>query len=154
MRGKPASKRKRVPDYKYSSILIGRFINQIMRRGKKSVAEKVVYSAFDFIQEKTKKDPLLVFEEAMKNVAPSIEVRSRRIGGANYQIPVEVRGERKETLAFRWIISVARAKKGKPMSEKLGLELIDAAKKQGEAVKKKEDVHRMAEANRAFAHFA
>lgn len=154
MRGKQAPKRKRLPDYKYTSIMISRFINQIMRRGKKSVAEKVVYSAFDFIQEKTKNDPLSVFEQAMKNVAPSVEVRSRRIGGANYQIPVEVRGDRKEALAFRWIIGAARSKKGKPMHERLGLEIIDAAQKQGDAIKKKEDVHRMAEANRAFAHFA
>ena len=154
MRGKQAPKRKIAPDHKFNSILIARFINQIMRRGKKSIAEKVVYSAFDVISEKTKQDPLQIFEQAIKNIAPGVEVRSRRIGGANYQIPVEVRGARRETLAFRWIIEAARARKGKPMHQRMATELIDASKKQGDAMKKREDVHRMAEANRAFAHFA
>lgn len=154
MRGKQAPKRKIAPDHKFNSVLIARFINQIMRCGKKSVAEQIVYTAFDFIKEKTKKDPLQVFEQAMKNVAPAVEVKSRRIGGANYQIPVEVRGNRKDTLTFRWIIGAAKARRGKPMYQRLGSELIDASQKQGDAIKKREDVHRMAEANRAFAHFA
>lgn len=154
MRGKKAPKRKIAPDHKFNSVLISRFVNQIMRRGKKSVAEDVVYTAFDYIGEKTKQDPLSIFEQAIKNVAPAVEVRSRRIGGANYQIPVEVRGGRKEALAFRWIIKAAKARRGKPMYLRLAVELIDASKKQGEAIKKREDMHRMAEANRAFAHFA
>lgn len=154
MRGKQIPKRKIAPDYKFNSVLIARFINQIMRCGKKSIAEQIVYTAFDFIKEKTKQDPLNVFEQALKNVAPAVEVRSRRIGGANYQIPVEVRGNRKDTLTFRWIIGAAKARRGQPMHQRLGLELIDASQKQGDAIKKKEDMHRMAEANRAFAHFA
>lgn len=125
-----------------------------MSRGKKTIAQSIVYNAFDYIEEKTKKPGLQTFELAMKNVAPVIEVKSKRIGGANYQIPVEVKGDRKFGLAMRWLIAAATNRKGKPMFEKLALELIDASNKQGEAIKKREDVHRMAEANRAFAHFA
>ncbi|PIS42278.1 MAG: 30S ribosomal protein S7 [Candidatus Kerfeldbacteria bacterium CG08_land_8_20_14_0_20_40_16] len=154
MRGKKAPKRKIQPDFKYSSIIIAKFINHIMRRGKKSTAERIVYGALDTIKEKIKKDPLDVFDQAIKNVSPVVEVKARRIGGANYQIPVEVKGERRTTLAMRWIIKAAKEKKGKPMQEKLAQELTDAANQQGAAIKKKEDVHRMAEANRAFAHFA
>lgn len=155
MRGKKqAPKRKINPDPKYNSLVIAKFINHIMRKGKKSVAQKIVYKAFDIIKEKTKKDPLEVFDLAIKNVSPDVEVKSRRIGGANYQIPVYANEARKLTLAFRWLIQVVRAKKGKPMSEKLALELIDASGNQGMAIKKKEDVYRMAQANRAFAHFA
>jgi small subunit ribosomal protein S7 len=154
MRGKPAPKRVIQPDLKYNSVVIGKFINLIMTRGKKSVAERVLYDCFDIIQEKSKKDPLEVFNLAMKNVSPVVEVKSRRIGGANYQIPVEVRGDRRQALAMRWIIGAAQSRKGKPMREKLAQELMEASENQGAAIKKKEDVHRMADANRAFAHFA
>ena len=122
--------------------------------GKKNTAQKVVYNCFDIIKEKTQKEGLDVFETALRNVTPVLEVKSRRVGGANYQIPMPVRGERKNTLAFRWIIDAARSRKGKPMAEKLAQELMDAANSEGTAMKKKEDVHRMAEANKAFAHFA
>jgi len=125
-----------------------------MRRGKKSTAERVVYGALELIKEKSKKDPLDVFDQAIKNASPVVEVKARRVGGANYQIPVEVKGERRTALAMRWIIKAARDRKGKPMHEKLAQELNDAANQQGTAIKKKEDVHRMAESNRAFAHFA
>lgn len=133
---------------------MSKFINHVMERGKKSVAQGIVYRAFDIIKEKTKKDPVKVFEEAMKVVQPQVEVRSRRVGGANYQVPLPVRGERQDALAFRWIIGAARAKKGQPMHEKLATVLIDASTGVGDAVKKRDDVHRMAEANKAFAHFA
>ena len=125
-----------------------------MRRGKKTVARKIVYGAFDIVREQTKKDPIEVFEQAMRNAAPVLEVKSRRIGGASYQVPIEVRPERRISLAMRWIINSAKAKKGKPMREKLAQEIIEASQNSGAAVKKKEDTHRMAEANRAFAHFA
>lgn len=154
MRGKQAPRRSILPDPKYTSVSIGKFINYVMRRGKKSTAQTVVYRAFDLIEEKTKKSPMEVFEEAMKNVSPLLEVKSRRVGGANYQIPLQVRAERRQQLAFRWIIGAARAKKGKPMAERLAGELMAAAENQGDAIKKKQDVQRMAEANRAFAHFA
>ena len=154
MRGKQAPKRTISPDPKYQSELVAKFINLIMADGKKSVAQEIVYGAFDLIQEKTKKKGFDVFEQAINNVSPILEVKSRRIGGANYQIPVEVTGERKITLAMRWIIDAAVAKKGMPMKQRLAQELMDAVNKQGNAMKKREDVHRMAEANRAFAHFA
>jgi small subunit ribosomal protein S7 len=154
MRGKQAPKRVIQPDLKYNSVVIAKFINLIMSRGKKTVAEKILYDAFDIIQQKTKKDPLEVFNQAMKNVSPVVEVKSRRIGGANYQIPIEVKGDRRSALAMRWIITAAQSRKGKPMREKLSQELMDAAENQGTAIKKREDVHRMADANRAFAHFA
>lgn len=125
-----------------------------MQNGKKSVAQKIVYSAFDILKEKTKKNPIEVFEGAMKNVSPLLEIKSKRVGGANYQVPMPVRGDRKNALAFRWLIAAAKARKGKPMREKLALELLDAYNKEGAAVRKRDDVHRMAEANRAFAHFA
>lgn len=142
-------------DIKYGSTKVEKFINSLMWSGKKSTARKVVYDAFEIIKEKTKtEDPLEVFETALRNVGPQMEVRSRRIGGANYQVPREVRPERKQALAFRWILLAARAGKGKPMAEKLAAELISAAKGEGSAVKKKDDTHRMAEANKAFAHFA
>jgi small subunit ribosomal protein S7 len=142
------------PDPVYSNITVARFINQIMRKGKKTIARKIVYFAFDIIKEKTKKDPIEVFETALRNAAPMLEVKPKRVGGATYQVPVEVKGERKMTLAMRWIILGAKSRKGKPMREKLAAELIDAANNTGWAVKKKLDTHRMAEANRAFAHFA
>jgi small subunit ribosomal protein S7 len=125
-----------------------------MRRGKKSLARKIVYQAFEIIKEKTKEDPLEIFEQAIKNASPLLEVRSRRVGGATYQVPREVRPERKLSLAMRWLIEAAKSKKGKPMEEKLAQELILASKNEGGAVKKKENIHKIAEANRAFAHFA
>ncbi len=154
MRGKKAPKRKVAPDPKFGNLLVAKFINLVMSRGKKTTAQRVVYQSFEEIVKKTKKEPLEIFEAAIKNVSPTVEVKSRRIGGANYQVPIEVRGGRKNALAMRWIIGVARKRKGKPMSVKLAQEFIEAADKQGDAMKKKEDVHRMAEANRAFAHFA
>lgn len=153
MRSKPANKRKIAGDPKFSSLTIAKLINHLMRQGKKSTAQRVLYRAFDLISEKTKKDPLEIFDLALKNVSPVVEVKSRRIGGANYQIPVEVRGNRRQALAFRWLIGAAREKKGKAMAEKLAEELIAASQKTGAAMAKREDVHRMAEANRAFAHF-
>lgn len=154
MRGKQAPKRSIHPDPKFARADIAKFVNYVMGRGKKSTAQKVVYNAFDIIAEKTKKDPLEIFDEALKNVSPMLEVKSKRVGGANYQIPMQVRAERRTQLAYRWILTAARGVKGKPMAEKLANELIAAAEGTGEAVKKKQDVQRMAEANRAFAHFA
>ena len=154
MRGKQAPRRPITPDPKYGNTLVSKFTNYCMKSGKKNVAEKIVYGAFNLIEDKTKQPPLPVFEEAIKNVMPLIEVRGRRIGGANYQIPIPVRGDRKYSLAFRWILNAARTKKGRPMHEKLAAELMAAANREGDTVKKKNDVHKMAEANRAFAHFA
>lgn len=142
------------PDKKFGSILISRFINQIMRRGKKTVAERVIYTAFDIISEKTKQDPIETFEQAIRNASPILEVKSRRIGGANYQIPIEVRGGRRETLAMRWIIKAVKNKKGEKMAKKLADEIILASKNEGEAIKTKESIYRVAESNKAFAHFA
>lgn len=154
MRRRKAEKRDLAPDAAYDSVAVSRFINYVMEEGKKSVAERVVYGAFDIIKEKAKKDPLKIFEDAIEHVTPSMEVVSRRIGGANYQIPTEVRPDRQFFLAANWIIEAARAKKGKPMAERLAEEILTAASNEGDAVKKKQNVHRMAEANRAFAHFA
>ncbi|TAL50225.1 30S ribosomal protein S7 [Patescibacteria group bacterium] len=154
MRGKQAPKRELTPDPKYGNVYIAKLINSIMYDGKKSVAQKVVYDALDLIGEKTKENPLDVFDRAIKNVMPSLEVKSRRVGGANYQVPISVRGERRYVLSYRWIITAARSKKGRPMAERLADELTAAANNEGEAIKKKLDVQRMAEANRAFAHFA
>ncbi len=154
MRGKQAPKRHILPDPKYHSPVVAKLINCVMEKGKKSIAQRVVYNAFDLIEAKAKKPAIDVFGEAMKNVAPLLEVRSKRVGGANYQIPVQVRAERRQQLAFRWLLTAARSKKGKPMAEKLSAEILAAAENQGDAVKKKQDVQRMAEANRAFAHFA
>ena len=142
------------PDPLYKSVIVSSFINQIMRKGKKTVARKIVYNSFQIINEKTKKDSLDVFMKAIKNTAPLLEVKSKRVGGATYQVPMEVSEKRKKTLAMRWIIGAAKKKKKKPMKEKLAEELIEASENRGSAVKKKEDIHRMAEANRAFAHFA
>ncbi len=138
----------------YSRIDLGRFINYVMQDGKKSTAERIVYDAFAKIKEITKEDPIKVFEKALENTSPILEVKSRRVGGANYQVPIEVRPERRFMLSVRWIIGAARSRKGKSMSEKLAEELMAAAKNEGTAIKKKQDMHRMAEANRAFAHFA
>ena len=153
MRGK-TPKRNIIPDPKYSSLTVSRFINKIMERGKKSTAQRVVYDCFEIVKEKMKKDPLEVFDSAIKNIAPDVEVKSKRIGGGNYQIPVPVSGERKNALAFRWIIKAAKDRKGAAMSSKLADELMAAYNKEGAAIKKKQDTYRMAEANRAFAHFA
>lgn len=154
MRGKRSTRRAIAPDQKYRSVEVAKFINYVMERGKKTVAQKIVYGTFDMIAEKTKLNPMEVFETAIKNVSPVVEVRSRRVGGANYQIPVPVRPERRMMLAYRWIIEAAAAAKGRPMKEKLATEIMAAANNEGSAMKKKQDVHRMAEANRAFAHFA
>lgn len=141
-------------DRKYDSIKVGKFINYVMLDGEKAVATRIVYKAFDIIKEETKKDSVEIFEAALKNAGPSVEVRSRRVGGANYQVPREVRPERKLTLAMRWILIAARAKKGSPMHKRLAEELIAASNNEGEAVKKRENTHKMADANKAFAHFA
>ena len=142
------------PDPKYGNLMIAKLINYVMLDGKKTVAQDVVYDALDFISEKTKQDPIDVFNTAMENVMPNLEVKSKRVGGANYQIPMPVRGDRRVTLAFRWILEAARDKKGRPMAERLATELMEAAEGTGVAMKKREDVQRMAEANKAFAHFA
>ena len=154
MRKSSAVVREPKLDPKYNSVLLSRFIGKLMLDGKRSTAEKIVYGAFDEIKEKTKQEPLEVFETAIKNVSPAVEVRARRVGGSTYQIPVEVKPRRKTQLAIRWIVETARGKSGAPMSKRLAQELMDAAKQEGAAFKKKEDVHKMAEANRAFAHYA
>jgi small subunit ribosomal protein S7 len=141
-------------DSKYNSVKLSKFINYIMERGKKSVAQRIVYDALAFIEEKMKTEPRAVFEQAIKNVSPIVEVKGRRIGGANYQVPMEVMEPRRTSLGMKWIILAARSKKGKPMAEKLGEELMEAYNKLGAAMKKRDDVHKMAEANKAFAHFA
>jgi len=143
------------PDYVYNSQKVGQFINYLMMGGKKNTARDIVYGSFALIKEKTKKEnPVEIFDAAIKNVGPLMEVRSRRVGGANYQVPREVRPERRIALAYRWIIDAARAKKGKPMHERLADELIAASNNEGEAIRKRENTHKMAEANKAFAHFA
>ncbi len=154
MRGKPAPKRKIEGDLKYNDIDIAKFINYLMIEGKKSIAEKVVYGAFDIVKEKTKQDPRHVFNRALKAVSPLLEVRGKRVGGANFQVPFQVRGKRRFALGCRWLIDSADKKKGGAMAEKLADEIIAAMNGEGAAVKKREDVHRMAEANKAFAHFA
>jgi len=153
-RRKKARKRVWNPDPIYGRVDVARFINHIMRHGKKSLAQKIFYKALEVIKKNTKKDPLKVWEEALKNVTPKVEVRARRIGGATYQVPFEVRAERGFSLACRWIIEAARNKKGRPMFEKLASEIIEAASKKGEAYNKKETIRKTAEANKAFAHFA
>lgn len=153
MRKKRNYKRDHKPDAKHQSIAVGRFINYLMKEGKQSVAERLCYDAFARIEQLTKSDPKAVFEKALENAIPHVEVVSRRVGGANYQVPREVRADRQFMLATRWIIGAAHAKKGKPMAEKLAEELVAASKNEGAAIKKKQDTHRMAEANRAFAHF-
>ncbi|OIP81196.1 MAG: 30S ribosomal protein S7 [Parcubacteria group bacterium CG2_30_45_37] len=154
MRGKAVSKRKIQPEAKFNDPEIAKFINYIMERGKKTVAQQIVYGCFEIIKDATKQDPRHVFNKALKQVSPLLEIRGRRIGGANYQIPFQVRGERRFNLGSRWLITAARARKGKPMAEKLAMEIMDAARGEGAAMKKRAEVHRMAEANKAFAHFA
>ncbi len=154
MRGKQAPKRKIIADPKYNNLSVAKFTNYIMERGKKTVAQKIIYSAFDIIKEKTKKEGVQIFEQAIKKVGPTVEICGRRVGGANYQIPFPVREQRRFTLACRWIIVAAKKIKGKPMCAKLADVLMQSAKGEGPAIKKREDTHRMAEANKAFAHFA
>ncbi|MFA5945900.1 MAG: 30S ribosomal protein S7 [Patescibacteria group bacterium] len=154
MRGKSAVKRELIPDFKYGNVLVTKLVNYVMKDGKKSTAERVVYDCFDIVAAETKEDPMVVFDNALKNITPTVEVKSKRVGGANYQVPMPVRGDRRFALAYRWILIAARGKKGKPMAEKLAEEIMLAAKNEGEAVKKRADVQRMADANRAFAHLA
>ena len=141
------------PDAKYNNVQVGRFINYIMKDGKKTAASKIVYTAFDIIQDKTKQDPIEVFESAINKVAPILEIKSKRVGGATYQVPMEVAPERRVTLAMRWIITASRNRAGKSFSEKLAGELMDAAENQGASIRRREETHKMAEANRAFSHF-
>lgn len=147
------TKRPIMPDAMYGNKTVGRFINRIMMRGKKSVAESIVYDAFAIIEAQMKRSPVEVFEQAVRNVTPILEVKPRRVGGATYQVPVEIKGDRRTALAMRWLIAAARARTGKSMAQKLASELIDAAQGVGTAIKKREDTHRMAEANKAFAHY-
>lgn len=152
-RRKRVIKRELLPDPKYGNLLVTRFINGLLRRGKRSVAENILYSAFDQIREKTNSDPLEVFEKAVRNVEPKVEVKSRRVGGSTYQVPVEVRTSRREALAIRWIIGFSKGRGERTMADKLANEFIAASKSEGSSIKKREDTHRMAEANKAFAHF-
>jgi len=148
-----AEKREVIPDPKYGDLVVSKFMNSVMYHGKKSAAERIVYGAFDVIEGRSKQDPVGVFHAALENVMPQIEVRSRRVGGATYQVPVEVRPERRQALAIRWLISAARARNERTMVERLSGELLDASNNRGSAVKKREDTHKMAEANRAFSHY-
>ncbi|MGI9512870.1 MAG: 30S ribosomal protein S7 [Anderseniella sp.] len=148
-----AEKRVINPDPKFSDLVLSKFMNNLMLDGRKSVAERIVYGAFDKIEEKLRQEPLTVFHQALENVSPAVEVRSRRVGGATYQVPVEVRTERRQALAIRWLITAARGRNENTMIERLSGELMDAASNRGTAVKKREDTHRMAEANRAFSHY-
>ncbi len=154
MRRRRADRREARPDPKYNSKMLGKFINMVMERGKKSVAEKIVYGALDVLKEQVKdKDPLEVFNQAIDNARPLLEVKSRRIGGATYQVPVEVKTDRGQFMAMRWIRDFARQQKGKAMKDKLAAEMLNAYKKEGPSIKKREDTHKMAEANKAFAHY-
>ena len=148
-----AVKRPVVPDTRYNSQLVSSFVNKLMKNGKKTVAASIFYKALDIVEERSKKPGIEIFEQAVKNATPLIEVRPRRVGGATYQVPLEVRPERRQSLAIRWLVSTARSRSGKSMAEKLAAELIDAASNQGTTIKKREDTHKMAEANRAFAHY-
>ena len=152
-RSRVAAKREILPDPKFGNITLAKFMNHVMVSGKKSVAERIVYGALDLVEERLKKSPVDVFEEALDNVAPLVEVKSRRVGGATYQVPVEVRPSRRTALAMRWLVDYARSRGEKSMPQRLAGELIDAVQGKGGAVKKREDVHRMAEANKAFSHF-
>ena len=154
MRKSRADVRDPKPDPKYDSQLLSRFIGKLMLDGKRSTAQRIVYGAFDEVKEKTKQEPLDVFENAIKNISPAVEVRARRVGGSTYQVPIEVKPRRKTQLAIRWLVDSSRGKRGEPMAKRLASEIMAAAKQEGGAHKKKEDVHRMAEANRAFAHYA
>lgn len=154
MRKKRVYQKHYRPDYVHERVDIGRFINAIMKNGKKTVAERIFYGTLNIIKEKTKSDPLTVFDKAIENISPTVELSSRRVGGANYQIPIEVRPDRRFILAVRWLLTAARSKKGMPMASRLAEEVIAASAGEGAAIKKKTDTHKMAEANRAFAHFA
>jgi small subunit ribosomal protein S7 len=153
MRKRRAIKRDVLADPIYNSKLVTKLINQIMNDGKKGTAQTILYDAFDIVKEKTGKDPMEVFESAMENIKPALEVKSRRVGGANYQVPIEVRGDRAQALALRWLVNYARLRGGHSMAENLANEIMDAAEGTGAAVKKREETHRMAEANKAFAHY-
>jgi small subunit ribosomal protein S7 len=152
-RKRKAPKRIFYPDAKYGSLVLAKFINFVMYDGRKAAAEKIIYNTLEKIKEKTNEDPLKTFNEAITNIRPNLEVRSRRVGGATYQVPVEVRAKRSETLALRWLLEATRKRKNKTMSDKLFNELMDASQKKGAAIKKREDTHRMAESNKAFAHY-
>ena len=152
-RRREVPKRPALPDALYNSALVSKFINVIMKDGKKSIAETVVYRSFDKVRERTQEDPLKIFKKAVDNVKPSLEVKSRRVGGSNYQVPVEVRPERRTSLSLRWLVNYARVRPEKTMIDRLAAEMIDAASSRGGAIKKREDTHRMAEANKAFAHY-
>ena len=152
-RRRSPEKRKVLPDPKFNDVILAKFMNNLMKNGKKSTAEKIVYGAFDQITKTTKDDPLMIFMKALEEVSPFVEVKSRRVGGANYQVPIEIRPSRRQALAMRWIVSSAKKRSEKNMSTKLAGELIDAADGRGEAVKKRQDTHKMAEANKAFSHF-
>ena len=152
-RRRAAEKRKILPDPKYKDLVVAKFTNSLMLDGKKSMAESIIYDAFDLIEKKAGQDPLKTFLEAIENVKPGVEVRSRRVGGATYQIPIEVRSERRQTLAIRWIVDLARQRSEDTMTERLSGELLDASNNRGAAVKKREDSHKMAEANKAFSHY-
>ena len=153
MRKRRAEKRDVLADPIYNSKVVTKLINQIMNNGKKGIAQKIVYKSFDIIKEKTGEEPMVVFEKAMNNIKPALEVKSRRVGGANYQVPVEVKPERAQSLAFRWLVQYARLRNGHTTAEKLANEIIDASNGTGASVKKREDTHKMAEANKAFAHY-
>ena len=152
-RKKKAPKRIFYPDPKYGSVVLAKFINFVMYDGKKTTSEKIIYDALEKIKNKTKEDPIKIFDEAIGNIRPNLEVRSRRVGGATYQVPQEVKTKRSQTLALRWLLEASRKRKNKTMSEKLFNELIDASQRKGSAIKKREDTHRMAESNKAFAHY-
>ena len=152
-RKKRAPKRIFYPDSKYESFVLAKFINFIMQDGRKSTAERVIYTALDQIKNKTKEDPIKIFNDAINNIRPNLEVRSRRVGGATYQVPVEVKTKRSQTLALRWLLAASRKRKNKTMSDKLFSELLDASQNKGSAIKKREDTHKMAESNKAFAHY-
>jgi small subunit ribosomal protein S7 len=146
-------RRETPPDARYSSVVVQQFINKVMQSGKKSVAEKIVYTAMDLAADRLKRSPMEVFDQAIRNASPAIEVRPKRVGGATYQVPVEVKSDRRLALAMRWILTAARSRAGKPMHERLATELMDAFNNTGNSIKRKEDVHKMAEANRAFSHY-
>ena len=152
-RRRVAAKREILPDPKFGNVTLAKFMNHVMVGGKKSLAERIIYGALDLIEERMKRDPVDVFEEALANVAPMVEVKSRRVGGATYQVPVEVRATRRQTLAMRWVIDAAQARSEKSMSQRLAAELLEASENRGSAVRKREDTHRMADANKAFAHY-
>ena len=152
-RRREVEKRKILPDPKFQDRIVAKFVNNLMRKGKKSTGERIIYGAFDQVEQKLKDDPLKIFKKALDNVKPVVEVKSRRVGGATYQVPVEVRSTRRQTLAMRWVIEAARARSEKSMAFRLAHELMDAAESRGAAVRKREDTHKMAEANKAFAHY-